>query len=328
MNPALHRLIRRRLLMVMGKGGTGKTSLAAALGVLAARHSVETVVIEVASLAALPALLSGDVPTPRESRSPFEAAPYLSTLRVIPKLALEEYLERQLPVGRLAGAIVRNAGFQRFLDAAPGWRELITLGKIWHLERQLQGGRPRYDLIVVDAPATGHGLSLLSVPGVVLDSVRLGPLHRHTDAVWSLLRDPEKTMVLPVSLPEELPVRETLELCARVRQLGLRAGTPIVNCVEAPPALADPDSLLDAIAELERNSAPSPLAEPAALGASLRQQVGRARMQREYIGKLQAGCDATPLELPYLVEGVQGPDAVELLADALEAALAQSGDPE
>ncbi len=328
MNPALHRLTERRLLIVMGKGGTGKTSLAAALGILAARHGIETAVIEVSREAALPALLSPGARIPEESRSPLEMAPHLSTLRVIPRVALEEYLELQLPVGRLASAILRNAGFQRFLDAAPGWRELITLGKIWHLERQMQGHRPRYDLIVVDAPATGHGLSFLSVPGVVLDSVRLGPLRRHTDAVWRLLRNPEQTLVVPITLPEELPVKETLELCSRVRALGLRAGTPIVNCVETPPAIADPGSLLDLIAELPRGSSPSPLAEPAALGASLRHQVGRARMHREFIGKLQAGCDATPLELPYLAEGIQGPEEIGLLADALEAALGRAGDQE
>ncbi len=326
MNSALHKLTQRRLLIIMGKGGTGKTSLAAALGVLAARHGIETAVIEVAHEAALPALLSPDARIPEESRSPLEVAPHLSTLRVIPRVALEEYLELQLPVARLARAIVRNVGFQRFLAAAPGWRELITLGKIWHLERQLQGDRPRYDLIVVDAPATGHGLSFLSVPGVVLDSVRLGPLRRHTDAVWRLLRNPDQTVVLPITLPEELPVRETLELCAKVRGLGLRAGTPIVNCIETPPPIPDPDSLLDLIAEMPRSSSPAPLAEPAALGASLRHQVSRARMQREFIGKLQAGCNATPLELPYLVEGIQGPDGVGLLADALEAALARAGD--
>ena len=328
MNPALCRLTQRRLLIVMGKGGTGKTSLAAALGVLSARHGVETAVIEVAHEAALPALLSQDALTPDDSRNPVEVAPHLSTLRVNPMAALEEYLELQLPVGRLASAIVRNAGFQRFLEAAPGWRELITLGKIWHLERRMRGDGPRYDLIVVDAPATGHGLSLLSVPGVVLDSVRLGPLRRHTDAVWRLLRNPEQTLVLPITLPEELPVKETLELCARVQALGLRAGTPIINGVETPPAISDPDSLLSLLVEIPRKSSPSPLAEPAALAASLRQQVGRARMQREFIGKLRAGCDETPLELPYLTEGIQDPDGVGLLADALEAALERAGDQE
>ncbi len=328
MNPALQRLTQRRLLIVMGKGGTGKTSLAASLGVLAARHGIETAVIEVAGAAALPALLSPDDGISEGSRSPVGVAPRLSTLRVIPKVALEEYLELQLPVGRLASLIVRNAGFQRFLDAAPGWRELITLGKIWHLEREMRGDRPRYDLIVVDAPATGHGLSFLSVPGVVLESVRLGPLRRHTDAVWRLLRNPEQTLVLPITLPEELPVKETLELCARVQGLGLRAATPIVNCVETPPAIDDPDSLLDTIAEIPQKSSLSALVAPAALGASLRHQVGRSRMQREFIGKLRAGCDATPLELPYLAEGIGGPEGVERLADALEAALLGAGDPE
>jgi len=322
MNSALRRLIEPRLLIIMGKGGTGKTTVAAALGTLAAREGAETVVIEVAAESTLPGLLSADPELDlSDARDPTELRPHLSTMRIAPRVALEEYLELRLPVRRLAAAIVHNQGFARFLDAAPGWRELITLGKIWHLERQEIRGRPRYDVIIVDAPSTGHGLSFLSVPSVVLDSVRMGPLRRHTDAVWRLLRDPERTLIVPVTLPEELPVKETLELYERIQTLGLRVGAPIVNCVEDPPAITDVESVLGILGQIPAGSAPSQLAEPAALSAALGHRLTRARLQRQFIDKLGLETGSTPLELPYVVEAIEGPRGVRRVADALESAL-------
>lgn len=320
MSRAAESLTRRRLLIVMGKGGTGKSSIAAALGVLAARHGLATVVVELGAEPVLPGLLASDpgFALPAAQREPVDVAPHLSLLRIEPLVALEEYLELRFPVRALSRALLHNAGFQRFLAAAPGWRELITLGKIWHLEEQMAEGRPRYDLVVVDAPATGHGLSFLSVPGVVLDSVRLGPLRRHTDSVWQLLSDAERTSFLPVSLPEELPTLETLELCQRLAGLGLASGTPFMNCVEPLPRVPDADALADLVATIPGQGCPTRLAEPGALSAILRQQATRARSQRGFIDRLTEATGARPLELPYLAEGIEGPGGIARLADALE----------
>jgi anion-transporting ArsA/GET3 family ATPase len=328
MSSAFRRLIERRLLIIMGKGGTGKTTVAATLGTLAARRGAETVVIEVAGAeSTIPGLLSGDSALDlSDARGPVEVAPHLSTMRIAPRVALEEYLELRLPVRRLAAAIVHNRGLERFLDAAPGWRELITLGKIWHLEQQVVGGRPRFDVIIVDAPSTGHGLSFLSVPSVVLDSVRMGPLRRHTDAVWRLLRDPKRTLIVPVTLPEELPVKETLELYERIQALGLRAGAPIVNCVWDRPAITDVESALGILGQIPAGGSPSQLAEPALLSAALSHRLTRARLQREFIDKLGLETGSTPLELPYLVEAIEGPRGVQRLADTLESALERADD--
>jgi anion-transporting ArsA/GET3 family ATPase len=316
-------LLSRRLLLVTGKGGTGKTSVAAALGVLAAREGRRTLVVELGNSGALRELLAGDAPAPSAKRrgEPERVSERLFVLSLVPELALEEYLGLQLHLRAMARAIVGNAAFHRFLDAAPGWRELITLGKLWHLASLEERGAPRWPLIVVDAPATGHGLSLLSVPSVIVDTVRMGPLRRNTDRVQELLTDAARTWVVPVTLPEELPTNETLELRARVTELGLGLGPVIANGVEPPLGLAQPERALAAVARLPR-SAPGPLADPEVLVAAARHRLARSEMQREYLALLARETGAEPLELAWLAAGVDGPDGVGALADELRGACA------
>ncbi|MFI5314229.1 MAG: ArsA family ATPase [Myxococcota bacterium] len=323
MTGTLAALLSRRLLLVTGKGGTGKTSIAAALGVLAAREGVRTVVVELGSSDVLPELLGGAGDGAAAARGePQPIGERLFSLRLVPQRALEEYLELQLHVRLFARAIVGNGAFQRFLDAAPGWRELITLGKLWHLASlEDPGGGARWPLIVVDAPATGHGLSLLSAPSVVIDTVRMGPLRRNTDRVQALLTDAARTLVLPVTLPEELPVNETLELRARVRELGVGLGPVIANGVEPKLGLADPERALACLDTLPRG-APTPLAEPGIVAAAVRHRLARARMQAEFLGELARATGDSPLQVPWLACGVDGPAGVAALAHELRGALA------
>ena len=324
MTGTLAALLSRRLLLVTGKGGTGKTSIAAALGLLAARTGRRTLVVELGDSDALRELLVGaDAGEETRSREPEPIAENLFALQLVPEHALEEYLGLQLHVRMVARAIVGNAAFHRFLDAAPGWRELITLGKLWHLASlEERSGAQRWPLIVVDAPATGHGLSLLSVPNVILDTVRMGPLRRNTDRVHELMTDAARTWVLPVTLPEELPTNETLELRTRVRELGMSLGPVIANGVEPELGLPDPDRALAALARLRRGVAPSPLAEPEVVTAAARHRLARERMQREYLELLARETGAPPLEVPWLAGGVDGPEGVGALADRLREALA------
>jgi len=324
----LAQLLSRRLLLVTGKGGTGKTSVAAALGRLAAQRGVRTLVVELGHAAVLPDLLGAAPPAAGADalRDPRPAGPNLFTLRLVPEEALLEYLELQLRVRMLARGIVGNAGFKRFLEAAPGWRELITLGKLWHMAtRSDAGGAPLWPLIVIDAPATGHGLSLLSTPTVILDTVRLGPLRRNTDLVQALLTDANQTLVLTVTLLEELPVNETLELRARVRELGLGLGPVIANGVEPPLELPDAERVLERVAGLDARAAPSPLADPRALCASARHKLSRAHMHAGFLAKLERETGGLPRVLPWLEGGVDGPDGVGALARELERALSASG---
>ncbi len=327
MTDLLTQLLSRRLLLVTGKGGTGKSSVAAALGRLAADQGVKTLVVELGRVAVIPELLRpGDGRAGSDAeREPRPAGKHLHTLRLDPEDALLEYLELQIRVRAIARGIVGNTGFRRFLDAAPGWRELITLGKLWHLStREDSRGRPVWPLIVVDAPATGHGLSLLSAPTVIIDTVRIGPLRRNTDLVQALLTDAARTLVVTVTLLEELPVNETLELRARVKALGLSLGPVIANGVEPPLDLTDAERVLDAVARLDGRLAPSPLADPVAVCASARHRLLRARMQAGFLERLTREIGAAPIDLPWLSQGVDGPDGVAALASCLRAGFARA----
>ncbi len=317
MASALEDLLARRLLIVTGKGGVGKTSVACALGCTAARRGLRTVIVEVTDPPQVPGLLGAAELAP--GREPREIAPHLYWLQIDPLDTLSEYLELQLPARRLVRAAVRSEALRRLLDAAPGWRELITLGKLWYLETRVDEGTPRWDLLIVDAPSTGYGLSFLSVPGVVTDTVRLGPLRRHTEWVQALLRDPARTQVVPVTLPEELPIKETLELCERVRGLGLSLGPLIANGVEPGPALEDPARVLaalDTVSQLAEDAA-APLPGISVLREVLDHGVRRAGLQRGFLEQLRERHGEPVYELPLLPDGMD----VERLADLLERAL-------
>jgi anion-transporting ArsA/GET3 family ATPase len=147
-----------------------------------------------------------------------ELRPGLHALHIDPHEALADYARLQIGFGLVTDRVLKTETFQQLLEAAPGWRELIILGKIWHLEQKTDvSGRPVYDLLIVDAPATGHGLTFLDVPRVVQHAVRAGPLARHASWVEALVHDRDRTLMLPVTLPEDLPVLETKQLIDRAR---------------------------------------------------------------------------------------------------------------
>ena len=312
-------LLSRRLLIVTGKGGTGKTSVAAALALGAAQRGRRVLVAAVDPDARLGQLLgSGPAELVYE---PARVRENVWVCHIEPFAALGEYLGLQLGSRRLIDPVLRQKAFRQFLMATPGWRELITLGKVWHLERMREGPRPRFDLIVVDAPATGHGLTFLDVPRVVASAVRAGPLHKHTEAVEELIEDPARTLLLPVALAEELPTRETAELVERAREkLGVALDRVIVNAVHRPPYPPELGELEHALAKLAPDEPFGSIPRPsvlAACGATLR---ARARLNQRYVEQLSRSTGLPTTSLPYLETGLGGPEALAHLAEPLLAA--------
>ncbi len=233
---ALRSLLDYRVVIVSGKGGTGKTTVAASLAEAARRAGRRVLLAESAPTESV-AVLFEDPPRPL-GYAGRELRPGLHAMRIDPNAALAEYLGLQIGLPKLAERILRTETFRQLLEAVPGWRELIILGKVWQLEHKREAsGRPLYDLVVVDAPSTGHGMTFLDVPRVVQQAVRAGPLMRHASWVEALVHDRDRTLLLPVTLAEELPVQETRELVERARNdIDIAIDRIVVNAMPAPRA--------------------------------------------------------------------------------------------
>jgi anion-transporting ArsA/GET3 family ATPase len=229
MTDALRDLTEFRLVVVTGKGGTGKTVVSCELAEAARLAGKRVLLIESAATESI-------VPLFEKSPRPLgykgrELRPGLYAVHIDPHEALADYARIQIGFGALTDRVLRTDTFQQLLEAAPGWRELIILGKIWHFEQMTDAsGKPIYDMLIVDAPATGHGLTFLDVPRVVQGAIQSGPLSRHASWVEAMVHDQERTLLLPVTLPEDLPVKETRELVDRARgDIGIAVDRIVVN---------------------------------------------------------------------------------------------------
>lgn len=200
-------LLDRRLLFVTGKGGVGKTSMAAALAMLAAREGKRTLVCEVDAKGNLADLL-GVGPL---KFAPTEVQPGLSAMAMDTEESLKEYLRLQLKLPLLSrlGPLARTFDF--VATAAPGVKEILTVGKLTYEVREAH-----YDLVVVDASATGHVVGQLASPVAMNELVKVGVVRQQTEWMTDLLTDPATTGVVIVATPEEMPVNETLELVERL----------------------------------------------------------------------------------------------------------------
>ena len=207
----------RRLLIVAGKGGVGKTTIACALGLIAAQLGKRTLIAEVDGAGRAAYLLGVK---PAEPGEPREVRPLLAEMSVEGSAALAEYLQIIVPVKRVIQAVFSSRIYQYFVAAAPGLKELMTIGKIWYEAERVDevSGVRRWDLVVLDAPATGHSLQYLGMPQAAHEVFRTGLVGRESKRLLDLLTDPQRTAVNLVTTAEEMPVNETLEMYQRIRE--------------------------------------------------------------------------------------------------------------
>jgi anion-transporting ArsA/GET3 family ATPase len=297
----------KRLIFVTGKGGVGKSTVAAALGLLAARQGLRTVVAELSDQQRLQRMFDQH----GEQFEEVELAPGLFTISIDPEHAMDEYL--RVKVGALGHALGSSRLFQAFAMATPGMRELLSIGKVWELaqlHRRTRGAAP-YDLVIVDAPATGHGIGLLRTPRTFADIARVGPIAYQGRTIADTIADRGFTGVVAVATPEEMPVNETLSLCETVERERLALDLVVLNGVypmrfDADEAEALATALERSRTELTRSALRAALAEHA-----------RAGNQREQLARLRAGVNGLLVELPYVFSEHIGPPEVELLTEAL-----------
>jgi anion-transporting ArsA/GET3 family ATPase len=313
-------LLERRLIFVTGKGGVGKSTVATALGLLAARGGLRTIVAELASQDRVRQAFGHQ----GEIFEEVQLDDRLFTISVDPQRAMEEYL--RVKTGAVGQALGSSRLFQAFAMATPGMRELLSVGKVWELSQhdRRTAGAEAYDLVIVDSPAAGHGVGILRTPQTFADIARVGPIAHQGRSIAATIADRNFTAVVAVATGEEMPVNETLWLRDALVAEGLGLDAVFVNA-------RYPDRFREAErAQLERAraKATSPLAA-AALAAALSEQ-SRAQMQSGQVSRLQDGLGMPLVELPYLFSEQVGPEELEQLADALdrglrEAAAAEAG---
>ncbi len=289
-------LLDLRLVFVTGKGGVGKTTVASALALFASQQGKRVLVCEVDAKGDVAGFFEASPTSFREK----EILPGLFAMTMDTEASLREYLKLQLriPVVGRIGPLAK--AFDFVATAAPGVREILTVGKLCYEVRE-----EHYDLVVVDAPASGHIVGQLAAPQAINSLVKVGLIRTQTDWMLAILSDPDRTGLVAVCTPEEMPVNETIELADRVReQTTVRLATVVVNRVlpelfghqeeSVFDALSGPGLRSDLTASLGGD--PTPLLDAARLAVTMR------RTRSSHLERLRAEIDpAVPmLYLPYL----------------------------
>jgi anion-transporting ArsA/GET3 family ATPase len=302
--------LSRRFLFVTGKGGVGKTTVVGSLAARLAQEGKRVLVAETSAKEHLSKLFGRDsLPTQIT-----ELSPRLFGVLLDADVALKEYGTLVLKSERLVGALFDNKLVRGFFHGAPGLKEWAALGKAWyHSTELLADGSPRFDVVLLDAPATGHGLDMLRVPKTIVELSPPGVLRTDAERAWTQFRDPAQSGVVVVTLPEEMPVNETLELCGALSsELQLPLAAVVVN--QVVPDLYSPSEVAELSAlEEPRGSDPAELA----LAAGIR-RAERQRVQSESIQRLQS-LGARQVHLPYVVEGIRSAPALLRLGAAFAA---------
>jgi anion-transporting ArsA/GET3 family ATPase len=293
-------LLDRRLVLVTGKGGVGKTTVAAALGLAAARQGRRVVLCEVAG---------------RERMR--ELVPELTTVSVDPEEAKQEWLRYQLKSGTLASVLGGSRLFQYLTAAAPGLSELVTIGKVWDLAQlERRTGGTAFDVAIVDAPATGHALGMLRSPTTFAAVAGVGPVGRHAATIDRSLRDPAHTAVVTAALPEEMPVNETVEFeRALRRELDMAVDAIVVNAVH--PLRFRPEEIERLARARVQNAAGHAPVTQAALSSALSEH-RRAKGEHAQLRRLRRAASAPVVTLPRIFEPELGREHVERLSHELE----------
>jgi anion-transporting ArsA/GET3 family ATPase len=298
--------IERRFLFVTGKGGVGKTTVSVALArtLAAAGKRVLLAVTE-------PGLVPEQLGIAGIDTDVKLVAPGLSVVHVESEAALREYGSMMLRSKTAYRALFENRYAKSFLSAVPGLYQWATLGKAWfHSQETLPSGTRRFDTVVFDAPATGHGLEMLRVPKVITAAATPGPLRRDAERAWNTLTDTQQCGILLVTLPEESPVQETFDLLKELGELGLSASRVVLNAI-APAIFSAEDAVK--LSQLDK-SALSPAAQAFV-------QVGVERMQLERLHRAQHArvLEATSVDvtaLPWVSDAAR-PSGIATLSRAL-----------
>jgi anion-transporting ArsA/GET3 family ATPase len=321
-----------RVVIVSGKGGVGKTTIAASLALSAARTGKKVCVAEIDQKGSVTAMFGRG----NAGYEPSEIFPGVWAISVAAEEALLEYLDVQYHMKHISKAFSGVHFIDYITTAAPGLKDILVLGKIWYLERGRAGGGSKqdFDLVVVDAPAAGHMLTFLSAPGGLSDAVRVGPIRRQAEWLLEMLQDPSRTRAHLVTLAEEMPVSETLETLAALRdRIGIEVGAVFANGIypevftpqeeELLKDIRSDGSLDELLTEAQRTNIGLDPADLEAFVGYADFLYARRAIQTRHLEQLKKGAAQPVVELPFLFAAKIGLPELEELADALEERVAK-----
>jgi len=303
----------------VGKGGVGRTTVTLGIALEAARRGHRVLVVELEGARGLEAALGAL----RAAAHPPAGLDRITYMMIDGRRALEEYLGLIIPVRRLLKTVFSSSVYQYFVAAAPGLKELMTVGKLWYEAETRNppdraGASDGHELVLVDGPATGHSLQYLRMPQAALEAFPSGLVHREAERVVGLLRDPDATGVVVVTTAEEMPANETFEMVRGLGELELHTAMLVVNQVHTAPCGREEISGLPVapVAPLEapraRGGARATLAPEHLVGevvARAVEEIGWAEINAAHVERL-AAVDAPMVRLPYLFTEEFGADEV------------------
>ena len=300
-------LFDKRLVFVMGKGGVGKSTVSIALGLAAAERGLRTIVCEVASQEnASRVFKKGEV-----GFNEVAVSENLWAISIDPDESLREYLLLQLKVRAMRDLLMRSRLFNYLAAATPGLKEMVTIGKVWELaQRRVKKGR-EYDLVIVDSPATGHGVGFLQTPRTFAGIARMGPIHNQAQALDGFITDQEQTGAVIVSLPEEMPVNESASLERQlIDDVGVAVDRVYMNAMYPERFTPEEAAKLERVLEITEGST------HAAVRAAV-SQWRRYRSQHEQLRRLERGVKTPVRQLPFVFKPKLGVGELQMLAGSL-----------
>lgn len=305
-------LFDMRFIINTGKGGVGKTTMSVAMAQAFARRGKTALIMQmnapdkIGPLYGLP---------PIQGERPVRVAQNVWVTNPTPQEAMQEYALMILRFRTVYRAVFENRLVSRFLRMMPGLPELVMLGKAYFHEKEEEHGRKKWDVVILDAPATGHGMFLLQIPTVISDALGSGLMAEEAKNMLALLKDHRRSMLNIVTLAEEMPINESIELKQRLdAEVGIQVGYALANNI-FPSLFTDPEAR-----QLELLANECDEEEQAGLQAMLNAglfRYQRRKLQEGYLARAARELKLPVVEVPFIFEAELRPEHIQTLADAL-----------